>query len=237
MTFTKKTILIALLFSRLLLFAFFQGLIAWLIHSWNESEKYWILIATLTNIISIILLNILLRKERTKYLSLFQFNSNWKKDLMLFSGLAIISLPLVIIPSYYLNIIFYGSSNYYTEVMFQSISKPLTYFLLIAFPVSIAFAELATYFGYIMPRIKTYLKSPILIVLIPVLFLSIQHCTLPLVFELNFILFRGLVYLPFAIIIGVSIYKKPSLLVYFAIFHGILDAMTVMMLLNATKQY
>ena len=225
-----------MLFSRLLLFAFFQGLIALLLHSWTESEKYWILNATLTNIVSIILLNILLRKERTKYLSLFQLNgSQWKKDLLLFSGLALITIPIVIIPSYYLNIIFYGSSNYYAEVMFQSISKPLTYFLLIAFPASIAFAELATYFGYIMPRLKTHLKSPILIVLIPALFLSIQHCTLPLVFELNFILFRGLVYLPFAIIIGVSIYKRPSLLIYFAFFHGLLDAMTVMMLLNSTN--
>jgi hypothetical protein len=127
-------------------------------------------------------------------------------------------------------------ANYYAEVMFQPISKPLIYFLLIAFPVSIAFAELATYFGYIMSRLKTNLKSPLLIVLIPAFFLSIQHGTLPLVFELNFIVFRGLVYLPFAIIIGVSIYKRPSLLIYFAIFHGLLDAMTVLMLLNSTHQ-
>lgn len=225
-----------MLFSRLLLFTFFQGLLALLLHSWIESVKYWILTATLTNLVSILLLTLLLRKENTKYLSLFRFNaSQWKKDMLLFFGLALLTIPLVFIPSYYLNILFYGGSDYYAELMFQSVSKPLTYFLLVAFPISIAFAELATYFGYLMPRIKAQWKSPVVAVMLPALCLSIQHCTLPLVFELNFILFRGLVYLPFALIIGLSIYKRPSLLTYFAVFHGLLDAMTVVMLLNANS--
>jgi membrane protease YdiL (CAAX protease family) len=141
----------------------------------------------------------------------------------------------VLIPGYYLNILFYGNSDYYAGVMFQPVSRTLTWILLIAFPVSIAFAELATYFGYIMPRLKTSLKPRLLSVLIPALFLSLQHCTLPLVPELNFILYRGLVYLPFAVVIGISVYKRPSLLFYFAVFHGLLDAMTVIMLLNSTS--
>jgi hypothetical protein len=106
--------------------------------------------------------------------------------------------------------------------MFQPVSKTLAYFLLLSFPVSIAFAELATYFGYIMPRLETKLKSKILTVLIPAFFLSIQHCTLPLVFEIKFILYRGLVFLPFAFIIGISVFKKPSLLIYFVVFHGLM---------------
>lgn len=223
----------AILFSRSLLFAFFQGLLALLFSSWTESEKYWMLSATLTNLVSIIILIILLRKEEKKLLSVFQFNGlQWKKDLLLFFGLAIITIPFVMLPSYYLNLFFYGNSDHYSDIMFQPISKSLIFLLLFVFPVSIGFAELTTYFGYIMPRLKSCLKSKTLAVLIPAFFLSIQHCTLPLVFEQDFILFRGLVFLPFSIIIGTAIHKRPSLLVYFAIFHGLLDAMTVVMLLN-----
>lgn len=225
--------LIALLYSRTLLFALFQAFIALIIGSWLGSEKYWILSATLTNIVSIVLLKILLNKEGINFLTLFKFDRHqWKKDLLIFLGLAVIIVPLVLLPNFYLNKWIYGSSNHYAEIMFQPLPEFLIFILLIAFPVTIAFAELATYFAYIMPRLKMKLNVQVLTVLIPAFFLSIQHCTLPLVFELDFILFRGLVFLPFAIFIGISLYKRPSLLPYFAIFHGLLDAMTVVMLLN-----
>jgi hypothetical protein len=228
--------IIALLFSRLLFFALFQGLIALICRSWSVSEKYWILVATITNVCSIFILHKLLQKDGIRFLSLFRFEtSQWKKDLLVFIGVAIISIPCVLLSNYGLNKLFYGNSSHYTDVMFQPIPKELAYFLLIAFPTSIAFAELATYFGYIMPLLKTRLTSKTLVVLIPALFLSIQHSTLPLVFEIDFILFRSLVFMPFAILIGISIFKRPSLLPYFAIFHSMLDAMTVLMLINQIK--
>ena len=128
----------AILFSRSLLFAFFQGLLALLFSSWTESEKYWMLSATLTNLVSIIILIILLRKEEKKLLSIFQFNSlQWKKDLLLFFGLAIITIPFVMLPSYYLNLFFYGNSDHYSDIMFQPISKSLIYILLFVFCLSV----------------------------------------------------------------------------------------------------
>ena len=45
-----------LLVSRLILFFLFQALIATIFHSWETSEKYWLLTATLTNIVSMALL-------------------------------------------------------------------------------------------------------------------------------------------------------------------------------------
>jgi hypothetical protein len=50
-------ITIAILTSRLGLFLIFQALIALLASSWETSEHYWLLTATLTNIVSIILLH------------------------------------------------------------------------------------------------------------------------------------------------------------------------------------
>ncbi len=66
----------------------------------------------------------------------------------------------------------------------------------------------------------------------PVVFLSIQHCTLPFIPDARFILYRALVFLPFALLIGISIYKRPTLFPYFAVIHGVMDAGTAFMFLG-----
>ena len=62
-----------------------------------------------------------------------------------------------------------------------------------------------------------------------VLFLSLQHITLPFIPDLKFILYRGLVFLPFAALIGIALYKRPTLFPYFAILHGVMDMGTAVM--------
>lgn len=56
--------LILLLCSRLFLFAFFQCAFALIFNSWPASEKYWILTATMTNIVSIIILIFQFRRDK-----------------------------------------------------------------------------------------------------------------------------------------------------------------------------
>ncbi len=136
--------LLLLLFSRTFLFAFFQVIVALLLSSWSQSERYWMLTATLTNIVSIFFLYTLFRKEKADYLSIFRFRKDfWKKDLLLFSGLAILSVLVVLV-----------------------------------------------------------------------------------------ILFRGLSYLPFALLLGIVLHKRPSLLPHFAILHVVLDGSAALMLLH-----
>lgn len=222
-----------LLGSRLALFLVFQALIALLINSWEASEKYWMLTATFTNIVSITLLIVLFRREGHKYFNIFSFNrAGFRKDILIFTGLALVSVPVVLVPGYFLSIMIWGNPDIPTEMMFGPIERWLVYILLVAFPISIAFAELATYFVYIMPKLKKQLKFKFLAVFLPIVFLSVQHCTLPFIPDLNFILYRALVFLPFAVLIGVSIYYRPSLFIYFAILHGILDFATALMFLS-----
>lgn len=212
----------------------FQALIA-LLYSWEMSEKYWLLTATLTNMVSIVLLFILFRHDGNNFLNLFtRHRTGIKKEFLIFAGLAMISAPIVFVPGYFLSIMIWGDPNVPTEIMFGPINKWLAYSLLIAFPVTITFAELATYFGYIMPRLKEQFKTKWLAVLLPVLFLSVQHCTLPFIPDINFIIYRALVFLPFAAFIGVFIYYKPWLLMYFAILHGMMDFGTALMFLMKT---
>ncbi|MFA5404156.1 MAG: hypothetical protein WC358_04410 [Ignavibacteria bacterium] len=213
--------LIFILLSRLLLFVFFQLLIALILSSWKESEKYWLLTATFANFVSIILLNILLKKEGIKYFYLFQFSKNkWGIDLLITLGLLLISVPIILIPSLSFSSFLWGNTTYYHQVLFQPIPNIIIYFLLFAFPVTMCFADIPTYFGYIMPRLKNKLQRNWIAILLPVIFLSIQNCTLPLVFDAKFIFFRALMYLPYTLMFGIAAYKRPALLPYLAILYG-----------------
>lgn len=221
-----------LLPSRLLFFLIFQAVIALILNSWEKSEKYWLLSATLTNIASIWLLLLLFRKEGRSFFELFRFNKKTlKKDILIFSGLVIIAGPIVFLPGYFLSILLWNDPNVPTLMMFGPIEKGLIYFLLIAFPVTIAFAEVPTYFGYVMPAIVKHNKAKWLAIILPVLFLSIQHATLPFIPDLNFIIYRSLVFFPLALLIGVSLFFRPSLFIYFVILHGFMDLGAAVMFL------
>jgi hypothetical protein len=166
--------LVAVLCSRVLLFAFFQALMAVILNSWKESEKYWMLTATFGNMVSICLLIYLFRAEQKKYSSLFRFNSlNWKNDLRLFLVLVLLSIPLALAPNYFISLWLWGNPMVPVEILFQPIPNFIGYFLLVAFPLSIALAELTTYFGYVMPRLEKVIKRKWLAILIPVIFLSL----------------------------------------------------------------
>jgi len=227
----KTRILWSLLVSRLMLFLFFQSAIAMLLNSWESSQKYWLLAASLTNIVSIFLLISLFKREDTRFLYLFRFNRvSFRKDLLIFIGLTVILVPVAFLPNNFLSVWLWGNAEIPFKMMFQPIETWILYILLLAFPVTITLAELATYFGYLMPRLEKQLKIKWVSILLPMLFLSLQHCTLPFIPDVKFIIYRGLVFFPFALFLGVSIRYRPTLFPYFAILHGVMDLGTVMML-------
>ena len=225
-----------LLFSRTLLFLSFQILIALFLNSWEGSVKYWALSASLTNIVGIILLAIILNQENLSYFSIFSFQrENLKGDLIWFLILLLLSVPIAIIPSLALSTLIWGNTEYYHQVLFQPLNRPLVYCLLFVYPLTTGLVELATYFGYIMPRLKGYFNSQWIVVALPVLAFSLQHCTLPLVFETKFIFFRGVMYLLFAFIYGIALYKRPSLLPWLAILQLLIYILPMYTLLTISQ--
>ena len=229
---SARTAAFLVLASRLGLFLFFQALIALLAGSWQVSERYWLLTATLTNLVSIALLFLLYQKDGKRYLDLFTIDrSTLKQDLRIFAGLVLIAIPVALVPGYFLSLLIWGDPDVPTTLMFFPIEEWLVYLLLLAFPLTIALAELATYFMYVMPKLKATLRTKWLAVALPILFLSIQHVTLPFIPDPPFMLYRALVFLPFSALIGISLYYRPSLFVYFAVLHGIMDFGTAYMFL------
>lgn len=228
----KLSPLMLLLVSRMMLFLLFQSLIALAMGSWSRSEGYWLLTATLTNIVSIAILVFLFRRDNENFRELFRFRGDTlKKDILIFLGLTILCGPLVFGPNYLLSNWLWNDPEIPFAMMFRPLEKWLAILLAITFPVTIAFAELATYFGYIMPRLRSGFRSGLPALLLPVSFLSLQHITMPFIPDLTFIFYRAVVFLPFALLIGIAIYRRPALFPYFAILHGIMDFGTAMMFL------
>lgn len=225
-----------LLFSRLLLFLSFQIFIAIFLDSWEGSVKYWALSASLTNIAGIILLVLLFHQENISFFSIFAFQKKtWKADLFWFLILLLISVPIAIIPSLALSRLLWGNTEYYHQILFQPLNRSLVYCLLFIYPITTGLAELAIYFGYIMPKLKVYIKSQWIVIALPVLAFSLQHCTLPLVLETKFIFFRGVMYLLFAVVYGIALYKRPSLLPWLAILQLLIYILPMSMLLTISQ--
>ncbi len=222
-----------MLVSRLTLFLLFQTLVALFLGSWPASQPYWLLTATLTNSVGIVLLYFLFKRENLKFSRLFRFNRiTFRKDLLLFIGLTLLIGPLAFFPNLLLGKWLWGNAEVPYQMMFQPIESWMAYLLLLAFPITIVFAELPTYFGYVLPRLEQQLHRKWISILLPVLFLSVQHCTLPFIPDAKFIIYRGLVFLPFAFLLGISIRHRPSLLPYFVLLHGLMDFTTAWMFLN-----
>lgn len=225
-----------MLISRSVLFLLFQGLFMLIFYvmgnpsAWDESARYWLLMAALANFVSIYLLVRLYKAEGKRFFDIFKFSrAEWKKDLLWFIGLSIIAMPIVGAPREPLAKAIFGDAMIATNMLFRPIPT-WAFVLSFLFPLTIAFAELPTYFAYAMPRLSEQINGW-LAWLIASFFLAAQHMFLPLILDGGYLLWRFGMFLPFALFTGLVIKLRPALLPYFVIVHALLDVSTVLVYL------
>ena len=222
-----------MLISRSALFLLFQLLIAFILaaagapSAWDESSRWWAFLPIFANIVSVYLLVRLFRTEGKRYLDVIKFSgATLKKDLLWFFGSSIIGLPIVAAPMNIVSDLIFRDRMTPISMMF----RPLPAWALVVsllFPLTIAFAELPTYFAYAMPRLAAQLRNGWLAWLIAAFFLGAQHMFLPLILDGRFMLWRLLMYMPFALYAGLMLKLRPSLLPYFMIVHALVDVSAV----------
>jgi hypothetical protein len=224
----NQTIPWLMLFSRSILFVTAQALIAVFLavmgtqDAWNEAARWWIFFPIFANVGSVILLTLALHAEGKRYRDLFRISrEKIKADLLWLFGSSLIGLPIASAPMNLLGAAIFGDAMAPIYMLFRPVP---TWALVVGllFPATMAFAELPTYFGYTMPRLFNG-KASWLAYVFAALFLGLQHCFLPFIGDPRYLLWRGLMYLPFALYAGLMIKLRPSLLPYFAIIHALLD--------------
>jgi hypothetical protein len=220
---------------RMVLFLFFQLVIAAVLYlsgkpaPWDESARWWPFAVLFTNLVCIGLLYVLFKREGKGYFEFFEFH---KETILLDLVIIVCLIPFVMLfaslPSQWLAGKLLGSYEKATAMFFQPL--PIWAIILaMAFPITHAFAELPVYFGYAMPRIEQATKSGWGAWGISSLFLALQHVTLPLIFDGNFLLWRALNFIPFALFMGAAIKLRPRLFPYLMIGHAAIDMMLVLM--------
>ena len=226
-----------MLISRSALFFLFQALIALILlqqatkSAWDESARWWTFTAFLANFVSIYFLVRLLNAEGKRYFEIFGFSRvTWKTDLPWFIAASIIGMPIMAVVKDPLAVAIFGDAMIPTNMLFLPLPT-WAFVLSFLFPLTIAFAELPTYFGYVMPRLEAQLKNGWIAWLIASFFLAAQHMFLPLILNGGFMLWRLGMFLPFALFTGLVVKLRPALLPYFMVIHALLDITTVLVYL------
>jgi len=217
-----------MLLSRSVFFIIAQALIAAILaltgasSAWSEAARWWIFFPIFANVGSILLLIYVFRAEGKRYLDILRFNrQTWKTDLLWFFGSGLIGLPIASLPMNILGAAIFGDPMIVNNMLF----RPLPTWALVVgllFPLTIGFAEMPTYFGYVMPRLFKG-KHAWLAYFVAVAFLALQHIFLPFIADGRYLLWRGLMFVPFALYAGLMVKLRPNLLPYFAIVHALMD--------------
>ncbi len=218
---------------RTLLFAAFQALFALLIlaggsaKAWEGSVKLWPFCAALASLVSLLVITRLLRQEGLRYRDLLRIErGSVGKDILTTVGFFAISGPVAYLPNMLFGRMLFGDYMIPTRMMFETFPMLTAILAVILFPGLVALTELPTYFGYIMPRLKAGFNSRWIAIALPTFWLAFQHVSLPLIFDVRFIAWRFLMFLPFALMAALILAWRPRLLPYLMVGHLLMDLST-----------
>jgi hypothetical protein len=223
----------AMLPARLALFFAFQALFAagfalaasaGSTTAWGLSAAWWPYTATLANLVCVFLLIRLFGREGQHYWALFRFDRRHVKgDLLVMLGLLVILGPLSMLPGPWLGTAIYGDAAIQARLLILPLPMWAVYAILLPFPLTQGLAELAVYFMYAMPRLKELTGRSWLAYGLASFFLGLQHIAIPMYFDWRYVAWRGLMFMPFAFVVGAALKWRPRLFPYFAILHVLID--------------
>jgi len=223
---------------RVLLFAFFQALVAAFLalqgqaNPWYASAAWWPVSVTLANLTCLLLLDGLMRREGLRLLDLYRVEKHvfWR-ELLLCLSTFIVGGPISFFPNILVGQLLFSDPARLTEMMFRPLPLGVVLVSMVLFPLTIALSELPTYLGYAMPRLTVQTGSRWWGFVLPVFMLSTQHVAFPLIFDGRFLLWRFLMFLPFALWVGLIVRWRPRLLPYVMVIHALMDLTLFMYLL------
>lgn len=233
----KGSLPVLLLPARLILFALFQLVLALILWpgkgylDFHGAGVLWPYAAIGANIVTIFILWGAFRLEGLSFIDMYKFSGKTVgRDILLALAVFVIITPLSYFPEVFLASALFPDPNVVTSIMFAHLPRIVAIFTVL-FPLTIAFAELPLYMGYIMPRLAARLYSPGWALVIAAFFLALQHCALPLMFDARFILWRLRMFLPLAVVMALALTWRPRLLPYLMTGHALMDLSTVVILI------
>lgn len=188
--------------------------------SLDEISNIWSVVATVVNIITIFIL-ILASKKNGGYLKLI----NYEKGKTSVKQVILITLLVLLVGMggmYLAGFICYGVIPYAAPMMIAPIPLWLAVINVVLLPVSTALAEDGLYLGCGVNNIE----NKYLAILLPAFFFALQHSFIPFLFDIRYIIYRFLSFLPLTIILCIHYHKNRNPLPIM-IGHAVIDIATV----------
>jgi len=155
-----------------------------------------------------------------------------KRDLMALAVILLIAGPVSYLPNILLANALFGDAQQALNLLVRPLPLWAAVVGVIFFPITQGLVELPLYFLFVMPRLQRPGMSPLLTLTLAALMLGLQHLAVPFLFDLRFITWRALMFIPFAFLVGIVLWWRPRLLPYLALVHMLLDLAFALMLLG-----
>ena len=192
--------------------------------SLDEISNIWSIAATAVNAVTILLL-VLLTRKNGGYAKLINYEKGKTKPKQIV-GMIFLVLLVGMGGMYLTGFICYGVIPYAAPMMIAPIPLWLAIINVPLLPVTTALAEDGLYLGCGVNQIKNKYAA----VLVPAFFFALQHSFIPTLFDLRYIIYRFLSFLPLTIILCHNYYKKRNPLPIM-VGHAVIDVATVAQIL------
>lgn len=193
--------------------------------SLNDITNWWSIVATIVNVITILILIFVAKRIGSSYKELI----NYEKGKTKIKEVIIITLIVLVFASISMNVagfICYKVIPYMAPMMAAPVPLILAIINFILLPLTVSFAEDGLYLGC---GVNSF-KNKYLAILVPAFFYALQHSFIPVLFDFKYIIYRFLCFLPLTIIFCIYYYKKKNP-VPIMIGHTIVEIASVVLIL------
>ena len=191
----------------------------------SDISNWWSIVATVVNIITILILVLVARQMKSNYWKLINYEKG-KTKIKQVIIIALVVLWIGTLGMYLAGFICYGKFPYAAPMMIAPIPLILAILDCIILPITVPFAEDGLYLGCGVNQIKNkYLAR-----FVPAFFDALQHSFIPTLFDGKYIIYRFLSFLPLTIILC-WYYKKKQNPLPIMVGHTLIEIASVAMIL------
>lgn len=195
----------------------------------EEISNWWSIVASVVNVVTISLLIFISKKQGCSYWQLINYQRG-KTTVKQIVSMTVIILVVGMLGMYLAGYICYGVIPYAAPMMIAPIPLWLAIINVVVLPVTTTFAEEGLYLGCGVNNIN----NKFLAIIIPAFFFSLQHSFIPTLFDVKYIVYRFLSFLPLTIYLC-WIYQKKKNPLPIMVGHAIIDVATVMQILATSS--
>lgn len=191
----------------------------------EEISNWWSMIASIVNVLIIVVLVFTTKKKNSNYWELINFQkgkTTWKQIV----GMSAIIVVIGMVGMYLAGYICYGVIPYAAPMLIAPIPLWFAIINVVVLPISTAFAEDGLYLGCGVNTIKNKYVA----IIVPALFFALQHSFIPTLYDVRYTVYRFIFFLPLTIILCWWYYKNRNPLPIM-VGHAVIDVATVMQIL------